>query len=135
MKRRKHKFILTIYGETDGTKTTGDFSLNSEWFEAAVSYIRIEKGLPIKVWCKRISGEACKVIVRYTHDITAVTPTWVDLGHFYLSSAGEEIFDKLKPIKFQARTGKEAIKFSWDQTAPLAAAKTYIGFEIEFVWE
>jgi len=126
---QEESFLLTLYGETDGTSATGDFPLNSEWFEATVTQINLDKGVAVKIWAKRLTGEACEVIVRLTHDRTATPITWVDLGTFYLVSAGEELFEKRRPIRFTPKTGKEAIKFSWSQVTP---AKSKIGFEIEY---
>jgi len=40
--------LITCFGETDGTSTTGDFSLDSDLFQATVNYIRISKGMKAK---------------------------------------------------------------------------------------
>jgi len=72
--------LFTVRGATDGSSTTGTFSLSGDLLQTAVSYIRIPKGMKLKVWCKRISGEPVEVIMEYTHDVTAASPTWVEVG-------------------------------------------------------
>jgi len=125
-------FLLTLYGKTDGTATEGTFTLISEWFEAGVTQINLDKGLPIRIWAKRLSKEPCEVIVQLTHDRTASPVVWTDLGSFYLVSAGEEVVEKRGPIRFSPKTGKEAIRFRWWQ---VTAKVSKVGFEIEFIHE
>jgi len=122
--------LLTFFGETDGTSTSGTFELDGDFLHAKVSYIRPDKGTKLKIWAKRISGERCLVHVEQTEDVTVATPTWKKIGSFYLSSAGEIAEEKRRPIVAQSRDGKQAIRFTWELSPP---AKTYVGFEVEFL--
>ena len=122
--------LINVYGKTDGTSTSGDFSLECDLFENPVSYIRIDKGIVAKLWSIEISGAPVDVIVYYTLDVTATTITWTEVKRLSLSSSGELTEDKRRPIKIiEGRTGKEAIKFSWSQTT---AAESYMAASIEF---
>lgn len=126
--------IFTVKGETDGTSTTGDFPLNCDLFyysdpaNPTLTYLRIPKGLKVKIWCKRISGAAVTVKIMFTKNITASTPVWAELGSEHLASEGELILEKRRPIVLRATTGLEAVKFSWSQTT---AAKSHFEAEIE----
>ena len=91
-------------------------------------YIRIPKGMKLKVWCKRISGEPVEVIMEYTHDVTAASPTWVEVGREVLASAGELSLEKRRPIVLRGFTGKEAFRARWRQAT---AASSYAEFEVE----
>ena len=120
--------LFTVRGATDGSSTTGTFSLSGDLLQTAVSYIRIPKGMKLKVWCKRISGEPVEVIMEYTHDVTAASPTWVEVGREVLASAGELALEKRRPIVLRGFTGKEAFRAKWSQAT---AALSYAEFEVE----
>jgi hypothetical protein len=77
-------------------------------------------------------GVKTRVIVKYTNDVTAATPIWVEkAGGDYLVSEGEITPpEKLKPILFRGYNGKEAIQISWEQPTG-AAGKARINFEVE----
>ena len=130
--------LFTVYGKTDGSSTTGDFKLYSDLFyysdptSPTKDYIRIPKGLKAKIWCKRISGEAVEVIIKFTKDVTAASPTWAEIGRENLASAGEFTLEKRRPIVVRSITGKEAIRFSWSQPSP---GNSYFEAEIEFTDE
>lgn len=120
--------LIHLYGETDGSSTTGTFSLQSDMFYSSVSYIRIPKGVKAKIWCKRIAGAAVDVKVEFTHDVTETSPTWSDISHESLASAGELTLEKRRPIVLMGRTGKEAFRASWSQGT---AGNSYVEFEVE----
>jgi len=121
--------LLHLYGETDGSSTSGTFSLSSPDFSGSVSYIRIPKGMKLKIWCKRISGEVATLIkIGFTRDVTVSSPTWVTIGTEYLASPGEIILEKRRPIVVEGITGKEAIAVTWSQGT---AGKAYVELEVE----
>lgn len=122
--------LLTLFAETDGTSTTGTFSLSNEWFESAVDFIRIDRGIVVKVWGIEVSGAAVDVAIEYTHDVTVATPTYTALKVVRLASEGELAHDKRRPlIAVKGKTGKEAVRFTWSQAT---AAKSYIAITVEF---
>lgn len=122
--------LITVHGETDGSSTSGDFDLNCEWFESAVDYIRLDKGIAAKVWSIQVSKNPATVIIKFTHDVTASTPTWVELKHVHLASEGNLDEDKRRPlIVVTGKNGTEAIRFSWEQDT---AAESHLTALIEF---
>lgn len=122
--------LITFYGATDGSSATGDFSLDSPVLYSKVTYIRVPKGMKLKIWCKRIAGAVpTEVIFNYTNDVTAGTPTWKPIGHEYLVSPGEITLEKRRPVVVVGRTGKEAVKISWSQST---AGNAWMEVEVEF---
>jgi len=122
--------LITVHGETDGSSTTGDFDLYCEWFESAVDYIRVDKGIVAKIWSIEVSKKPVTVIVKFTHDVTATTPTWVELKHVHLAAEGNLDEDKRKPIlTVTGKNGTEAIRLSWEQDT---AAESHVTALIEF---
>lgn len=127
----KRGTLLTIYGVTDGTSTSGDLTLKSEWFASDVTYLRIDKDIVAKIWAIEISGAPADISIQFTHDVTAGTPTWQTLKTLSLSSAGELSEDRRKPlIAVTGRTGKEAIKLSWSQST---AGVTHVTILLELM--
>jgi len=109
------KDLLHLYGETDGAATTGDFSMSCDLIYGTFIDFRLPVGAKLKVWTKRIAGKAVTVLMKMTEDITADTPSWSVLGRDYLASDGELSIEKQKPLILQSITGKEAVRFSWEQ--------------------
>jgi len=101
--------LFTVHGSKSGT---GDMDLTSDLFHGTTSSIRIPKGMKLKIWARRVTGDAAGTLaIQYTHDITAGTPTWVTLSTIYLAAAGEEDLTLSKrPIKVMGFTGNEAVK-------------------------
>lgn len=123
--------LITVGGTTDGASTTGTFPLNSAFFESPVSFIRIDKGVTVKLWSLEVSRSPVTVALRYTHDVTAPSPTWLSLKAVTLASEGVVSIDKRRPIRvITGLTGKEAIQFTWAQTT---AALSEITAVLEFV--
>jgi len=121
--------LFSVYGETNGSSTSGDFEFYSDMVYGTFTSFRIPKGMKAKIWCKRISGEAVEVIIKYTHDVTVTpSPTWISVSREKLASAGELILEKRRPIVLRSITGNEAFKISWSQDT---AAKSYLELEIE----
>ena len=124
--------ILTVFGKTDGSSTTGDFSLNGDLLYSAVTTIRIPAGVKVKIWAKRISGKAVTVIVNYAPDITVASPSWKSVDSEYLVSDGEIVLEKRRPLVLRGLTGKEGFKLSWSQGT---AGISNVSFDIEFTDE
>jgi len=121
--------LFTCYGATDGSSTTGDFTLYSrDLIYGSFTSFRIPKGMKAKIWCKRIAGEAVDIIINFTKDVTVASPTYNPVDRQKLASAGELILEKRRPIVLRSIDGKEAFKVSWSQTA---AALSYVDLEIE----
>lgn len=130
--------LFTIHGETDGVSNTGNFILYSDVFitDALASdpvYLRIPAGMKIKIWSTRISGvgSATNVVTLYTHDVTAVAPTWIDISTDIQDVTFESQLysEKRRPIVVRGFSGNEAITFAWEQSAP---SKAYFEAEIEY---
>jgi len=118
--------LLTLYGETDGSSTTGTFSLTGPGIYGSVTEIQIPRGMKAKIWCKRISGSvATDVIIEYSPDGGS---TWVTIGREVLASPGEVAIEKRRPIVVESINGVEKIRVSWSQST---AGKAYIELEVE----
>ena len=132
--------LLTIYLETNGSDTSGVFgeATNSkfvcEWFYETPKYIRLPRGCKVKIWYKSFAAEgATKLIVEFTHDVTASSPTWEVIDEQYLPDPGGQLnLEKRRPIVIHAKKGTEAIRFSWAQPT---AKKAYITIGLEIVDE
>ena len=48
--------LMTVYGPTDNTITTGTVPLTSDLLQASVNLITIPRGMAMKIWAVRISG-------------------------------------------------------------------------------
>ena len=91
--------LLILYGESNGTDTTGTYELTSDIIYGTVNHIRIPKGMKAKIWIKKISGDPGTVYIQMTHDITADNP-WespITLEKITLSAAGQELEDTKRP--------------------------------------
>lgn len=122
--------LITIRGATDGSNTSGTFDLYSDVIYNYVSYIRIPKGMKAKIWWKTLSGEGeTLVTLKYTHDVTAGSPTYIDIEQVKLSTEGELSLEKRRPVVLRGFTGKEAFRLDWSQPA---AASAYIELGVEF---
>lgn len=116
--------LFTVYGSVSGT---GDYTLDSDIFASTVNYIRIPKGTKLKVWCKRISGSAAEVQLKYTSDVTSGSPVYKTLDVQKLASDGELSLEKRRPMVMRGITGKEAFKV----TRSSGSGYSYIALEVE----
>jgi len=123
--------LLIVRGSTDGTNTSGVVSLDSDLFYSSVSYFRIPKGAKVRIWWKKVSGEAETLFtVQYTYDVTVASPVWKDVEHEKLSAKGEISIEKRRPLILRSFRGTEAFRITWTQpTAALAYVE--LGVEIE----
>ncbi len=122
--------LMVIRGATDGTNTTGTFSLLSDLIYGNVTFVRIPKGMKAKIWWKTLSGEGETLVsLQYTHDVTASSPTYIDIEKVKLNSMGELSLEKRRPVVLHGFNGKEAFRLTWVQpNAKLA----YIEIGVEF---
>ena len=120
--------LFTVYGKTDGTNTTGTFTLQSEAFTNTPNYIRVDKHMKLKIWARRVAGAPATIYIQYTRDVTAASPTWVTIDAIHLVAEGELDLEKRKPVIVISRTGKEAVRFTWEQAT---AGITHVSFDIE----
>jgi len=116
--------LLTLFGYVTDT---GVYTLDNDLFYSTVDRIRIPKGAKVKIWCKRISGEAADVKIEYTYDVTASTPVWKAVGFERLASSGELILEKRRPIVLKGSSGKEAFRFN----RVYGTGDSYIEVEVE----
>jgi hypothetical protein len=111
------RWLFTVYGSASvASNASGDFKLViPDAYGGPYDYIRIPKGFKAKVWAKRLTGTAAfRLITRFIPDVTAPSP--VDVDSEYLASAGSLELEKRRPIVIVAKTGNEAIKFSYSDT-------------------
>ena len=120
--------LITVYGKTDGTNTTGTLTLTSPTFTNTPTYIKLDKHMKIKIWARRVAEAPATIYVQYTNDVTADTPEWQTIDAIHLADEGELDLEKRRPIVIICRTGKEAIRFTWEQTT---AGVTHVTFDIE----
>ena len=125
--------LFVLYGETDGSSTTGTVKLSSDILYDSVTAVRIPKGAKAKVWFKKVAGEAeTTFYLQYTHDVTASSPVWTTLEAEKLAAKGEISVEKRRPVVLRGFTGKEAFQITWLQPA---AAKAYVEIGVELVFE
>ena len=126
--------LINVWGETDGSNTTGTFTLKSDAFTNTPDSIAIPKGFKAKLWALEISGEACDVNLEISKDAGT---TWQKVKTFKLVSAGELTIEKksrplvvISEMPYVSGTTGVLIRFTWSQAT---AAKTYINALIEIV--
>ena len=121
--------LFSIRAYTDGSSTSGTCTIVSDLIYGTASYIRIPKGMSLKIWGKRVMGEgATRFDIQYTHDVTEATPTWTTLCSENLASAGEMSLEKRRPLILKGYTGKEAVRINWSQAS---AANACLELDIE----
>jgi len=99
--------LFTLKGKVTGT---GDYTFTSDLIYGTITLFRIPRGMRAKVWCKRISGEAAELYLRYSHDVTVSPISWVDISFEKLASPGELWLEKRRPIVLRSEVGKEGFK-------------------------
>ena len=131
--------LLTLYGETDGTNTSGDFQLYSDIIYTGPApftpptFIVIPAGMKAKIWARRVSGDGeTDVIIQWSPDITASTPTWIPVERVKLASKGSIELEKRRPVVVRGIRGVEAFKISWSQPT---AVKASVVVEVELTDE
>jgi hypothetical protein len=119
--------IMTFFGQTNGTTTTGTFSLQSDLTSSPVTYIQIPGGMRLKIWAKRLSGAPCIVNYQVSHAVPPASP--VTISSSDLSSAGELDLEKRRPVVIRGLDGTDALQITWSQTT---AAISSVEFEAVF---
>lgn len=122
--------LITLTGTTPGDTESGELDLKSQMIYGTVNRIRVPKGLKLKIWCKRISGDPAKIMIQYTRDVTEETPTWENLITEELASSGEVVLEKRRPAIVYGMTGKEAVRVFFDQSG-YGAGTTTVEIEVE----
>jgi hypothetical protein len=128
--------LITVFGSASPTASgqSGDFTLSSPVAYSNFTYIRVPQGLKLKVWAKRLSGTAgFTLLIQYTGDVTAPSPTWAPLDAEHLASAGSLELEKRRPVTVLGVTGKEAVKLSYANTT--GAGTIYVSAEVELTDE
>jgi len=109
---------LVIYGETDGSSTTGDFELGSEWWANKPTELKIEKGLQYAIKRVKITGVATKLLIQASYDDRS---TWEVMDAIDLASEGN--ITEESNVGLQAHENdKVYLKLSWEQPS---AGKAY----------
>jgi hypothetical protein len=124
--------LFTVYGSASPTASnqSGDFTLTSPLVRGGFTYIRIPKGMRLKVWAKRLAGTAGFTLqIQYTPDVTAASPAWTPLDAEHLASPGSLELEKRRPAAVYGRTGKEAVKLSYANTT--GSGTIYAAAEVE----
>jgi len=121
--------LMPLTGETDAASATGQFSLDSEWFESTVTYIKVDKGLAAKLWILELSGEPVDVIVEQNFSDPTDATAWKKLKVVSLPSAGHLELDHRKPIIITAKNDTTYFRLSWSQAT---AGKSYVNAVVEF---
>ena len=124
--------LITVYGETDGSSTTGIFDLKSDIIHGSVDRIRIPRGMKLKIWAKRLSGKPLKLLIGFSKK--GDFSDEVIIGQEVLSVEGEIAVEKRRPIVVRGMTGSEAVRFKWDQS-DYGAGKSYVEIDVEFTDE
>jgi len=121
--------LITLFGQTNGTATTGTVSLNSDILYQSVNAIVIPQGMKAKIYVTEISGAAVSFTVNYSTNILAASPTLVPVASYNLANAGQLIVDIRRPIILRSRTGQEGFNITWSQST---AAVSNITIVVEF---
>ena len=124
--------LINVWGETDGSNTTGTFTLKSDAFTNTPTEIAIPKGFKAKIWAIEVAGEACDVNIEVSKD---GGNSWGSAKTFRLASSGELSIEKrsrplvvISEAPYVANTSGALLRFTWSQGT---AAKTYFNALIE----
>ena len=113
------RWLFTVYSSaTVASGASGDFKISTpDAYGGPYDYIRIPKGFKAKIWAKRLTGTAAfRLIVRLVPDVVSAPTSTIDIDSEYLASPGTLELEKRRPVVVVAKTGSEAIKFSYDNT-------------------
>jgi len=124
---KSEPFLLNVYGETDGTNTTGTFNLQSDAFSGTVAAITIPKGAKAKIWDVEVDGEPCTVAIEVVRGTTTTTVKTVTLA-----SPGNLTKEyRSRPLVInssQSDTTPTTIALAWQQ---VTAAKSTVSVDME----
>lgn len=126
------RWLFTVYGSASPSASgvSGDFTLTSPDVYGSFNYIRVPKGLKVKVWAKRLAGTVGFTLqISATDDVTVSSPTWSIIDSEHLASAGSLELEKRRPVVIHGNTGKDAIKLSYANTT--GAGTIYAVVEVE----
>lgn len=122
--------LITFYGATDGSSTTGTVSLDSNILYSSVDYIRIPKGVKLKIWgIRAYAVQNTNFNIEFTSDVTVGSPTYETVDSVFVASNDYQTVEKRRPIVVKGTTGKEAIRITWSQST---AGSGGIAIDVEF---
>ena len=131
--------IMTLHGVAAGAGTAGNLTLLSDLIYSAVAYVQIPRGMAVKIWAIRMSGEANSILLGFsktaalatTATATPFTPT-VTLARFEFDpSLDVWLNDNLRhPIVIPAVVGGECFYLNY---AGAGSKTTYVDMDVEFV--
>lgn len=127
--------MFTLYAETNGADLTETLDLTSPLIYDDDAYLRIPKGMKLKIHAIRLYGDVTavdetQILVMHTHDVTAgPPPTWVESASVYFDGI-PVTDDRRRPIIFTGYSGDEAVSFDWLQT--VAAEVAYVEIDVEY---
>jgi len=116
--------LLHFYGKTDGA--SGTFSLIADELESAVTSIKVDKGLAMKIWSIEVNG-ASSITVIFEYSIDGGT-SWNELKRFRLSADGRESEEFRRPIVIEAKNDDTYVRARWES----GAADIGLSFVAEF---
>lgn len=122
---------LTLGAVTDGVTASGTLELKSDVIYGDTEAIRLPRGLALKVWSKHMNGADVTVETQFTHDIGVAVPVWETMAAdvFVASVEGDRNIEKRRPLLFRGLTGKEAVRFTYAQSA---AGVSGVEINVEF---
>ena len=107
--------LLLVTGSTNGTSSTGTFTLNGDLIVTGVSKIVIPKGMTLKAWARSLSGNPGIVPITVNWQFANDGATFRTLFTDNLVSSEEE-FDQSfasRPRAFRGSAGTEAVQVTW----------------------
>jgi hypothetical protein len=145
-KSNKISQLITINGTAAtsavGMSLTGTIIKSAGGVSTAPTFLRIPRGMKMKIWEKVITSTQNNesVLTQYTHNGVSTAPTgWITIDKISTAqntstaaTPSVTIVNKRRPIILEGLTGKEAVQFV---TTATAASATSITYEIEITNE
>ena len=130
--------IMTLHGVT-GAGSAGVLPLLSDLMYSSVNYVQIPRGMAVKIWAIRMSGDANAILLGFsktaalavTATTTPFTPTLSLAVFAFDPSLDVWLNDNLRhPIVIPSVAGGECFYLNW---AGAGLKTTYVDMDIEFV--
>ena len=122
--------LITFYGKTDGTNTTGTFDLDSDWVYKptgeTLTEIKIDRSMAAKIVNIQISGKPVIIHIEVSEDGGT---NWKPIKSLELASEGELEKEFKKPLIILAKNDQTMLRFTWEQST---AGVSYLNVNIEF---
>jgi len=128
----KASWLITVHGVTNGSDKTGSLSLANDFFNSAVTYIRIPQGLKARIWSVEMTAGTNATTFALQTCPDATSPSWTTVRSWYLAANSYVEAEKMKrPIVVgPSRDGKLGIQFTWSQGSQDALAHLNATIEI-----